>query len=68
MSLKYEQYRSLHITQKFLRAINLGEYGDNKALQEMARCCLRHYPFLSRKGEPLFSQDDFECLDLEDRQ
>jgi len=66
MSLKYEQYRALHATQKLLRALNLGEHGASPELQEMARRCLRHYPFLSRKGEPLFSQDDFECLDLED--
>jgi len=66
MSLKYEQYRSLHHTRHFLRDIMIGPRMPTKVLRERASRCLRHYPFLARNGEPIFSMDDFECPDLED--
>jgi hypothetical protein len=31
-----------------------------KELRERAYSALRHFPFLDERGEPLWSQDDFE--------
>ena len=60
MSLRYEQYRALHDTLRLLMDIHrqdvkLGE------LKDRAYNCLRHYPLLDERGEPMFSNDPFEC-------
>jgi len=30
-------------------------------LKARAYSCLRHFPFLDERGEPIFSRDGFEC-------
>lgn len=65
MSLRYEQYRALISTRKFLTELMLGN-GHTKDDRERARCCLRHFPILLRNGEPLFSNDEFECPEYKD--
>jgi hypothetical protein len=60
MSLRYEQYRSLQKTQAFLRDLLANEERwTKKELRERAYSCLRHYPSLTEKGRPMFSQDPF---------
>jgi hypothetical protein len=63
MSLKYEQYRSLYTTQKFLFEILSRPHSSwtAKELKEKASRCVRHYPVLKANGEPIFSQDKFDC-------
>ena len=61
MSLRYEQYRSLWETKKLLQRLL-----HNKYLAQDARHCLRHFPFLASNGEPLFSNDEFDCPDLKE--
>lgn len=67
MSLKYEQYNSLKKTKNFLQSIALDtEKTRSKKAQEIktklkkeAFSCLRHFPFLTGLGQPIFSNDDF---------
>jgi hypothetical protein len=40
---------------------------SQKELKEKARRCSRHFPHLMANGEPRFSNDPFECPDLEKR-
>lgn len=68
MSLRYEQYRSLHRTRQFLLKIleTPHKQWTSKELKQQASDCLRHYPILNVQGKPLFSQDDFDCPPIED--
>jgi hypothetical protein len=60
MSLRYEQYRSLLKTREFLRDLLTSKVRwTKKELKERAYSCLRHYPALTEKGRPMFSQDPF---------
>jgi hypothetical protein len=62
MSLRYEQHRALKHTQELLfdllhpqtRPKNVTE------MKERVRRCLRHFPPLTKHGEPMFSHDDFK--------
>lgn len=65
MSLRYEQYRALISTRKFLTELMLGK-GHAKDDKERARECLRHFPVLLKTGEPWFSNDPFECPEHDD--
>ena len=69
MSLKYEQYRSLHRTHQFMRDIltmrvtdfrKMGKDGFDEWRID-AYYCIKHYPFLDKRGCPMFSKDDYEC-------
>ena len=58
MSLRYEQYRSLKMTQDFLKLMFTKECPKTKKeLRAHAYRCLRHFPCLTETGEPMFSQD-----------
>lgn len=61
MSLRYEQENALLITREFLLdLLNTSTRPKTvKELKERARRCLRHYPPLTKEGEPLFSTDTF---------
>ena len=61
MSLRYEQYRALKMTQDFLRKINNSYLKDlnKRELQDEARRCLHHFPFLHDNGQPIWSRDEF---------
>lgn len=63
MSLRYEQYYSLHKTREFLRDLlrSSTRPKTGKELKDRAYSCLRHFPFLKENGEPMFSRDDFDC-------
>jgi hypothetical protein len=62
MSLKHEQRRALLKARDLLRDLLYPSTRPKtvKELRERASCALRHYPFLDERGEPMWSQDDFE--------
>jgi hypothetical protein len=65
MSLRYEQYRALWETRRFLRELGYERKPiRTKETRDRARRCLRHFPFLFRTGAPLFSKDDFDTPPL----
>ena len=58
MSVKEEQYRSLRMTRELLFDM-LDPKRRPKTVKEMnerVRYCLRHFPFLHKDGEPMFSK------------
>ena len=61
MSLRYEQYRALKTTQRFLRdLLTVEAYPKTKReMRERACRCLHHYPFLHESGQPMWSRDEF---------
>ena len=62
MSLKYEQRRALLKARDLLRDL-LHPSTRPKTVRELkqrASCALRHYPFLDARGEPMWSQDEFD--------
>jgi hypothetical protein len=62
MSLRFEQRNALLKARDLLRDL-LHPSTRPKSVKEMrerALCALRHYPFLDERGEPMWSQDDFE--------
>ena len=61
MSLRYEQYYSLKITQQFLRdLLTIENYPQTKGeMRERVHRCLRHFPFLYESGQPMWSKDEF---------
>jgi hypothetical protein len=63
MSLKFEQCYALYKTQNFLRSLLHSDTRPKtvKELKARAYSCLRHFPFLDERGEPIFSRDGFEC-------
>ena len=62
MSLKHEQRRALLKARDLLRDLLLPSTRPKtvKELRERASCALRHYPVLDERGEPMWSQDEFE--------
>jgi hypothetical protein len=62
MSLKYEQRRALLKSRDLLRDLLDPKRRPKtvKELRERAACALRHFPFLDERGEPLWSQDEFD--------
>jgi hypothetical protein len=60
MSLRYEQYWSLAKTRDFLRELLIrpGRW-TKKELKDQASRCLKHYPPLTGKGQPIWSNDEF---------
>jgi hypothetical protein len=65
MSLRYEQYRSLHATRAFLYELMVSPRMSQKEVKSRARTLLKHYPYLEADGKPVFSNDSFPCPDLE---
>lgn len=63
MSLKHEQCYALYKTREFLRDLlhHSTRPKTVKEIKDRAYSCLRHFPFLKDNGEPIFSQDGFEC-------
>jgi hypothetical protein len=63
MSIRCEQYYSLYKTQNFLRSLlhHSTRPKTVKEISDQAYSCLRHFPFLNERGEPIFSRDGFEC-------
>lgn len=60
MSLRYEQYWSLQKTKAFLRELIMRPGRWSKAeLRKEAGSCLRHFPPLTEKGQPMWSKDEF---------
>ena len=59
MSIRIEQYWALQHTRRFLVAIlsNPHKHWTAKSLKCEASRCLKHFPPLTRKGEPMFSID-----------
>jgi hypothetical protein len=60
MSLRYEQYWSLLRTREFLKELltRPGRWTKKEMRAETLRC-LRHYPPLTAKGQPMWSRDEF---------
>jgi len=58
MSIKSEQYRALLYTRELLYDLLTSEKRPKrvKELRERVRTCLRHFPFLNKDGEPMFSR------------
>jgi hypothetical protein len=65
MSLRYEQYASINRTKKFLiDVVHLKT--KSKKLEELkkeASRCLKHFPFLTETGIPIWSNDIFTSED-----
>jgi hypothetical protein len=62
MSLRFEQRNALLKARQLLRDL-LHPSTRPKTVRELrqrASCALRHFPFLDERGEPMWSQDDFE--------
>lgn len=61
MSLRYEQYNALKMTEGFLRMLFDPKHRPKTIteLKENASRCLRHFPPLEESGKPIFSKDDF---------
>jgi hypothetical protein len=62
MSLRFEQRNALLKARQLLRDLLHPSTRPKtvKELRQRASCALRHFPFLDERGEPLWSQDDFE--------
>jgi hypothetical protein len=62
MSLKFEQRRALLKARDLLRALLHPSTRPKtvKELRERAYSALRHFPFLDERGEPMWSQDEFD--------
>jgi N-acetyl-anhydromuramoyl-L-alanine amidase len=62
MSLRFEQGKALLKSRNLLRDCLDPQKRPKtvKELRERAYSALRHFPFLDERGEPLWSQDDFE--------
>jgi hypothetical protein len=61
MSIRCEQQYALYRTRKFLRSILSEPRRSQKELKRLASSCLKHFPFLDKRGAPMFSKDPFEC-------
>jgi hypothetical protein len=59
MSLRHEQYQALLRTREFLQDLLTAEKypRTRKEMRFRVSKCLRHFPFLDEKGEPMFSQN-----------
>jgi hypothetical protein len=62
MSLKFEQRRALLIARQLLRDLlhPLTRPKTVKELRDRASSALRHFPFLTEQGEPMWSNDEFD--------
>jgi hypothetical protein len=62
MSLKFEQRRALLKARDLLRDLLHPSTRPKsvRELRERASCALRHYPLLDDRGEPMWSQDEFD--------
>jgi hypothetical protein len=62
MSLRFEQRNALLKARNLLRDCLDPQKRPKtvKQLRERAYSALRHFPFLDERGEPLWSQDEFE--------
>jgi hypothetical protein len=62
MSLRFEQRNALLKARQLLRDLLHPSTRPKtvKELRQRASCALRHFPFLDERGEPMWSQDDFE--------
>ena len=62
MSLRFEQRNALLKAWQLLRDLLHPSTRPKtvKELRQRASCALRHFPFLDERGEPMWSQDDFE--------
>lgn len=62
MSLRFEQRRALLRSRELLRDCLDPKLRPKtvKELRQRASSALRHFPFLDERGEPMWSQDDFE--------
>lgn len=58
MSLRFEQENSFLMTKKLLYEL-LQKNMPRKEMKKRILSCLRHYPPLTEKGKPIFSQDKF---------
>jgi hypothetical protein len=65
MSLKYEQYQALKHTQELLFDLICAKSRPKNVteLKKRVRRCLRHFPPLTKHGEPMFSHDNFNLPD-----
>lgn len=61
MSLRYEQYQSLRRTRKLLCTLIRARQKDLRIgeLRKEASACLRHFPYLTEQGQPIWSKDEF---------
>ena len=61
MSLRYEQYRSLQMTQQLMFDLLKPRFRPKtiKELRIRVLRCIRHFPFLDTYGKPMFSTDNF---------
>ena len=62
VSLRYEQRRALLRTRELLWDM-LDPNRRPKTVKELRMrvfCAMRHFPLLDERGEPLWSQDDFD--------
>jgi hypothetical protein len=62
MSLRFEQRRALLKARDLLRDLLHPSTRPKsvKELRERASCALRHFPFLTEQGEPMWSNDEFD--------
>jgi hypothetical protein len=62
MSLRFEQRRALLKARDLLRDLLDPKRRPKtvRELRERASSALRHYPFLTERGEPMWSQDGFD--------
>jgi hypothetical protein len=62
MSLRLEQRRALVMSRDLLRDLLDPKRRPKtvKELRERAACALRHFPFLDERGEPMWSEDEFD--------
>lgn len=62
MSLRFEQRRALIKARDLLRDLLDPQRRPKtvRELRERASSALKHYPFLDERGEPMWSQDEFD--------
>jgi hypothetical protein len=68
MSLRHEQYRALFLSRQLLIDLLHPSTRPKTVAETKARVkrCLKHFPPLDSTGAPMFSNDDFPCLPLND--
>lgn len=60
MSLRYEQYNAIKLTKILLYDLLDTQNRPRRVheLKQRVYKCLRHYPILTERGEPIFSKDN----------
>ena len=63
MILRCEQQRALVETAKLLQDLLYRDVTPRvpKVIRHRASQCLRHWPYLTSTGKPVFSKDEFPC-------